>query len=123
MQEKLNKKVNHELNALWQVMTMEIKITATKENPLLKRKEIQFKIEHGPQSKTPGRLEVRKAIAAELKLGEEVVFVKNMRTLTGTGTAVGHANVYETAAQGKLVEPGYIVKRNSPPEKPKEEAA
>jgi small subunit ribosomal protein S24e len=104
-------------------LTMEVKIVLSKENPLLKRKEVQFRIEHGPQSKTPGRLEVKKAIASELKLGEELVFVKDMRTLTGTGTAVGHANVYETAAQAKLVEPEYIVKRNSPPEKPKEEAA
>ena len=103
-------------------MTMEIKITSTKENPLLKRKEVQFRIEHGPQSKTPARLEVKKALAAELNLAVEVVFVKDMRTLTGTGTAVGHANAYETAEQAKLVEPNYIVKRNSPPEKPKEEA-
>ena len=48
--------------------------------------------------------------------------MKDMRTLTGTGTAVGHANAYETAKQAKLVEPEYIVKRNSPPEKPKKEA-
>ncbi len=103
-------------------MAMEIKILTSKQNLLLKRKEVQFKIEHGPQSKTPGRLDVKKAIAVELKLGEELVFVKDMRTLTGTGTAIGHANVYETATQAKLVEPKYIVKRNSPPEKPKEEA-
>jgi len=42
--------------------------------------------------------------------------------MTGTNTAVGVANAYETAEQAKLVEPGYIIKRNSPPEKPKEEA-
>jgi small subunit ribosomal protein S24e len=104
-------------------LTMEVKIVSSKENPLLKRKEVQFRIEHGPQSKTPGRLEVKKALASELKLGEELVFVKDMRTLTGTGIAVGHANVYETVGQAKLFEPEYIVKRNSPPEKPKEEAA
>jgi small subunit ribosomal protein S24e len=102
--------------------TVEIEIVTSKENPLLKRREVQFRVEHGPQSKTPGRLDVRKALAVELKLGEELVFVKDMRTLTGTGTAVGHANVYETAVQAKIVEPKYIVKRNSPPEKPKEEA-
>lgn len=96
---------------------------SSKNNLLLKRKEVQFSIEHGPQSKTPARLEVRKALAVELKLGEELVFVRDMRTLTGTGTAVGHANVYETAVQAKLVEPDYIVKRNNPAEKPKEEAA
>jgi small subunit ribosomal protein S24e len=102
---------------------MEIKITSSKDNPLLKRREVQFKIEHGTQSKTPARLEVRKALASELKIGEELVYVRDMRTLTGTGTAVGHANVYQTATQAKLVEPEYIVKRNNPPENPKEEAA
>jgi small subunit ribosomal protein S24e len=104
-------------------MTMEIKIVTSKENPLLKRREIQFTIEHGPQSKTPARLEVRKALAAELRIGGELVFVKDMRTLTGTGTAVGHANAYETVKQAKMVEPEYIIKRNNPPEKPMEEAA
>jgi small subunit ribosomal protein S24e len=102
---------------------MEIKITSSKDNPLLKRREIQFRIEHGPTSKTPARLDVKKALAAELMLGQDLVFVQDIRTLTGTGTAVGHANVYQTAAQAKLVEPDYIVKRNSLPEKPKEEAA
>jgi len=101
---------------------MEIKIVSSKNNPLLKRKEVQFRIEHGPQAKTPARLEVRKALAAELKVDEEVVFVQEMRTLTGMSTAVGSANVYEKAEQGKLVEPGHIMKRNNPPEKPKEEA-
>ena len=101
---------------------MELKIVKSKENPLLKRREIQFRIEHGPQSKTPARLEVKKALAAELKIGEELVFVKDMRTLTGMGTAVGYANAYETAKQAKTVEPEYIMKRNNPPEKPKEEA-
>ena len=104
-------------------MVMEVKIVSSKENPLLKRKEVEFRIEHGPQSKTPARLDVKKALAFELKLGEELVFVRDMRTLTGTGIAVGHANVYQTAAKAKLVEPDYIMKRNSPPEKPKEEVA
>ncbi len=102
---------------------MEVKIIASKENPLLKRREIQFRIEHGPQNKTPARLEVKKALASELKLSEDRVFVKDMRTLTGTGTAIGHANAYETTEQAKRIEPEYIVKRNNPPEKPKEEVA
>ena len=101
---------------------MEIKIVSTKNNPLLKRKEIKFRIEHGPQAKTPARLDVRKALAIELKVGEEVVFVQEMRTLTGMSTATGSANVYEKAEQAKLVEPEHIMKRNNPPEKPKEEA-
>lgn len=95
---------------------------SVKENPLLKRKEVAFRVEHGPQDRTPPRLEVKRILAAELKVSEELVFVEKMRTLTGTSTAVGIANAYETVKQAKLVEPAYIVKRNLP-EKPKEGAS
>lgn len=101
---------------------MEVKITSKKENPLLKRKEVSFKIEQGLQMKTPLRLEVKKALAVELKVSDDLVFVKKMRTLTGTHTTIGVANVYESIEQAKCIEPEYILKRNSPQEKPKEEA-
>ena len=88
----------------------------------MKRKEVDFRVEHGPKGKTPTRLEVKKAVAAKLKTSEEMIFVKRMRTMTGTNTAVGIANVYKTVEQAKFIEPNYIRKRNSPPEAPKEEA-
>ena len=102
-------------------IAMEVKIVSTKENPLLKRKEVDFRVEQGLKGKTPARLEVKKALAAELKIKEEIVFIKKMRTMTGTNTAVGIANVYETLEQAKFIEPDYIRKRNSPQEKTKEE--
>ena len=101
---------------------MQIKIESTKDNPLLKRTEVGFTIVQGPKEKTPQRLEVKKAVAIEMKSGDEVVFIKHMRTKTGTNITQGVANVYQSVAQAKLVEPEYILKRNSPPEKPKEEA-
>lgn len=100
---------------------MDVKIISKKENPLLKRKEVSFKIEQGLQTKTPLRLEVKKAIAIELKVSDDFVFVKKMKTLTGTHNTVGFANVYESVEQAKRIEPTYVLKRNSPPEKPKEE--
>ncbi|MCW4010802.1 MAG: 30S ribosomal protein S24e [Candidatus Bathyarchaeota archaeon] len=100
---------------------MEVKIVTKKENPVLKRKEVQFTVVH-TQGKTPGRLDIKRSLASVLQTSDKLVFVKKMRTLTGTNTAVGKANAYETEAQAKLIEPTYIVKRNSPPEKPKEEA-
>jgi ribosomal protein S24E len=100
---------------------MEVKIVSTKKNSLLKRKEVDFRVEQGPKGKTPERLEVKKAIAAELKINEDLVFIKKMKTMTGTNTAVGAANAYETVEQAKFIEPEYIRKRNSPPEEPKEE--
>ncbi|MGE5554826.1 MAG: 30S ribosomal protein S24e [Methanocella sp.] len=100
---------------------MQIKIEATKENPLLKRTEVGFTIVSGPKEKTPQRLEVKKAVATEMKTGDDVVYIKHMRTKTGTTITQGVANVYKSAAQAKLVEPEYIQKRNNPA-KPKEEA-
>ena len=102
---------------------MQIKIESTKDNPLLKRTEVGFTIVQGPKEKTPQRLEVKKAVATEMKIGNEVVFIKRMHTKTGTNITQGVANVYQSVAQAKLVEPEYIRKRNSPPEKPKEEAS
>jgi ribosomal protein S24E len=99
---------------------MEIKITSTKQNPLLKRKEVTFTIDHGPAGKTPGRIEVRNAVAIEAKTSVDLVFVQRIETRTGTNTAQGFANIYETGKQAKLVEPEYLEKRNNP--KPKEEA-
>ena len=100
---------------------MEVKIVFKKENPLLKRKEVQFTVVH-TQGKTPGRLDLKRSIASELQISDKLVYVKKMKTMTGTNTAVGEANAYETEEQAKLIEPAYIIKRNSPPEKPKEEA-
>ncbi|HMK94367.1 MAG TPA: hypothetical protein VK536_03095 [Candidatus Limnocylindrales bacterium] len=102
---------------------MQIKIDSAKDNPLLKRKEVGFTIIQGPKEKTPQRLDVKKALAAEMKVGEDLVFIKKMRTETGTDITRGVANVYQKVEQAKLVEPEYIRKRNSPPEAPKEEAA
>ena len=101
---------------------MEVKILSKKDNLILKRKEVNFSIEQGPKGKTPIRLEVKKSIATELKINEELVFVEKMRTMTGTNTLVGVANAYESKEQAKHIEPEHIIKRNSPPEKPKEEA-
>jgi len=67
---------------------MEIKVVSSNNNQLLKRKEVEFRIEQGIQTKTPARLEVKRVLAAELKVGEERVFVQKMRTLTGTNTTM-----------------------------------
>jgi small subunit ribosomal protein S24e len=80
-------------------------------------------VEHRQTGSTPPRLEVRKTLATMLKLNSDLVFIKRFKTKTGTNTAVGVANVYDSIEQAKFIEPEYIVKRNIPPEKPKEEEA
>lgn len=101
---------------------MEVKVISKERNPLLKRMELHFQVDHTEAGGTPPRLEIRKAVAAALKTDVNFVFVKELKTKTGTHIAVGKANVYESADQARLVEPEYVVTRNVPPEKPAEEA-
>ncbi|MGQ9625213.1 MAG: 30S ribosomal protein S24e [Candidatus Bathycorpusculaceae bacterium] len=100
---------------------MKLNITSEKNNALLKRREICFNVEHNQTGSTPPRLEVRNAVASALKVDANVVFIKKLETKTGTQVANGIANVYDSIEQAKLVEPEYVIKRHSPPEKPAEE--
>jgi len=96
---------------------MEVKITEEQQNILLKRKELQFEVEHSQTKGTPSRLEIRNKLAEMLKTKPELVYVKRVETKTGTMKATGEANAYESIEQAKLLEPKYIVTRNMPPEK------
>jgi small subunit ribosomal protein S24e len=104
----------------WKKDTMEIKITRQQYNPLLKRKEITFKVEDIQTTGTYSRLEVRKTLAAMLKTSIEAVYVKRVETKTGTMTVTGEANIYDVAEQAKIIEPQYIITRNTPKEERKE---
>jgi small subunit ribosomal protein S24e len=102
---------------------MKIEIISEKENPLLKRREVQFRVDHDQTGSTPPRLETRNAVATAVKAATDLVFVRKLTTKTGTSIAFGVANVYNSAEQAKLIEPAYIVERNVPSsKKPKEEA-
>jgi len=100
---------------------MEVKIVSEKSNPLLERREVQFRVIHDKTGVTPPRLEIKKAVANALKTDIDLVFVKKFETRTGTQEAVGAANVYDSVEKARLVEPEYVIKRNVPPEKPQEE--
>jgi len=99
---------------------MKIKIVSKEQNPLLKRKEVTFRIEHDQNGGTPTRFEVRKELATLLKTDLELVYVKYIETKTGAMVAVGEANAYESIEQANLIEPKHIIARNAPPEKPEE---
>jgi len=100
---------------------MKVKILSQKRNPLLKRMEITFAIEHEGRRGTPLRLQAREELAAALKTRIEQVYIKKLETKTGALSSTGEANVYDSMEQAKLVEPEYIIARNTPEEKAKEE--
>jgi len=99
---------------------MKVKITSQGYNPLLKRKEVAFEVEHEETGGTPSRFEVRKKLASLLNENLELVYVKRLETKTGITVAVGEANVYDAIEQAQLVEPQHIIARNAPPQKPEE---
>jgi ribosomal protein S24E len=99
---------------------MKVEIVSKEENPLLKRKEVTFRIEHHKEGGTPTRKEVKEQLANLLKIDQELVYLKNVKTKTGTTVAVGEANAYESIEQANLIEPKYIIARNAHPEKPKQ---
>jgi len=99
---------------------MKVRIISKEYNPLLKRKEVNFKVEHTETGGTPNRFEVRKELATLLKTALELVYVEKIETKTGTMTAVGEASAYDSVEQAKIVEPKHIVARNVPPKQAEE---
>ena len=101
---------------------MKLKIVSKEQNPLMKRKEVTFSIEHAQTGGTPTRVEVRKQLATLLKTDLDLVYVKQLETKTGTMVTIGEANAYDSVEQAKLVEPEHIIARNAIPEEKREEA-
>lgn len=102
---------------------MEVRIISERYNPLLKRKEVVFEVRHEQTKGTPPRFEVRTKLAEMLKTKLEQVYVKKMETKTGTMIALGEANAYDDVEQAMLIEPKYVIERNTPKkEEAKEEA-
>ena len=99
-----------------------VKITVIKNqrNELLKRNEVRFSVDH-EEAGTPSRAEVRQKLAASLDVDAQKIIIKKYETKTGSMTAEGEANVYDSAEQAKRTEPKYIIKRNIPMAEKKEQ--
>jgi ribosomal protein S24E len=102
--------------------TMKLRVTTQNYNPLLKRKEVTFEVEHVPREGTPTRAELRRSLAENLKANVDLIFIRRAVTKKGSMLTIGEANVYDTQEQVKIVEADHIITRNiPPPPKPKEE--
>ena len=93
-------------------------MASTRTNPLIERREVAFEIH---EASTPGRVEVRRELAAIMKTGLEKVWVRKMETKTGTHLTVGLAHVYDEESRALEVEPEHIIRRNTPQEASAEE--
>lgn len=92
---------------------MKVTKTSEKNNPFLQRKEITFLVDHHSEG-SPRLFEVRKAVASIYGVGEDLVYIMKLETLTGTNRAVGVAEIYEDPGKARLLVPRHIRSRNLP---------
>jgi ribosomal protein S24E len=97
---------------------LELKIRQEQYNPLLKRKEIHAEVDHD-QSGTPSRVDLRKAIASKYGVKPDSVYVIDVKTKTGTQSALCRVQVYDAHEEAQRTVPKHIQTRHLPPEERK----
>ncbi len=98
---------------------MQIKLIEKKEQPLLKRKIMKFKVEFDSKKSTPKREELRKLIADEFKLNPETFIIKKAGQVFGKTELNLIVNVYESKELLEKTESYYLFVRDKL--KPKKE--
>ncbi|MCW7071374.1 30S ribosomal protein S24e [ANME-1 cluster archaeon ex4572_4] len=105
---------------------MEIEITEDRENQLLRRKEVFFRLKHGEgaagkgeksakgegKGATPSREETRAVLIKKLRCSPNLLVIERMRTKFGRQETVGYAKVYEREDRLREIEREHILKRN-----------
>ncbi len=90
---------------------MEIEIEGKRENLLLNRVEVDFKVAHSAES-TPKRDQIREELAKQLKVTKDRVVVDHMQSSFGKGETAGYAKVYKSKEDALKVESEHILVRN-----------
>ena len=98
---------------------MDIQVISEKNNPILKRREISFKVIH--DEATPSRKSIVERLAATQNSKVGLVFVDSLKTEFGKRETIGYAKIYETEERAKQIERAHIIERNTFA-KPKEAA-
>jgi small subunit ribosomal protein S24e len=102
---------------------LDIQVMDEKNNPILNRREIVFKVIH--DESTPTRKSVVEKLAATQNSKVGLVYVDSLKTEFGKRETIGYAKIYETAERAKQIERAHIIERNtfSKPEEAKPEAS
>lgn len=105
---------------------MKIEISQQKKNPLQKRNEVYFTVDHTGES-TPKRNAVAEELAKILKVKRDCVVIDRMDTKYGHGRSEVYAKAYDSKEAALEFENPYLLKRNGieagAKEEPKEEPA
>jgi len=90
---------------------MEIEIQSKINNPLLKRTEVHFTINHDG-GKTPKRELIRSELAEKLNTKKENVMINFMKSGFGSAYTVGYAKIYKSVKDAEAYEKKHVLKRN-----------
>jgi small subunit ribosomal protein S24e len=90
---------------------MKMEITNKVENPIMKRVEVYFNVEHVGEA-TPGRNAVAEEVAKALKSKRICVVVDSVESNYGIGKSQGYAKVYNSKEAALEFESEYLLKRN-----------
>ena len=90
---------------------MELEIVGKRENPLLKRTEVRFRVSH-PAEASPQRAVLRDQLAKALHATRDIVVVDFARSEFGRSTSRGYAKVYKSKEDALKVERKHILVRN-----------
>ena len=101
------------------VNLMKVEVISQKRNELLNRTEITFRVDHEGGG-TPSRLEIRQKLTDMLGAEQEKVYLTKFTTKTGSMTATGVVNIYDSVDKAKYAESEHIIKRNTPKTEKKE---
>jgi small subunit ribosomal protein S24e len=90
---------------------MEIELIEKKDQPLLSRLDVTFRITH-PNERTPRRSDVREELASQLNVKKGNVIVDNMKAVFGKSETMGFAKIYKSEKEAKAIEREHILIRN-----------
>lgn len=90
---------------------MKMEITEQRSNPLMKRVEVRFAVDHVGEM-TPGRNAAAEEVAKKLKTKRACVVIDTMDSQYGIGKSKGYAKVYESKEAAQEFESKYLLKRN-----------
>lgn len=90
---------------------MNIEILDKKENSLLHRTEIRFKVIHS-REKTPTREAIRKILADNMSKKVDTVIIDSIKTQFGKEEVLAYGKIYDNVENAKKIEPDYILLRH-----------
>jgi len=90
---------------------MDVEIIEKRQNQLLNRQEIRFKILH-PKEPTPNRDSARDKLASMTNVKKEQVIVDTLETTFGKSETTGYAKIYPSKDAAMKSEMDYELKRN-----------